>query len=93
MEGILALMIPIAAIIVWSPIGRAAAERLRAKTPVLPTKEIAHLEDRLHQLESRMMSQEDEIHQLRSSVDFYDQLIPAQEETLQKIQAATKKSV
>jgi uncharacterized coiled-coil protein SlyX len=91
MEGILALMIPIVAIVVWSPVGKAVAERLRTTTSAIPSKDITHLEARLHALESRVMSQEDELQQLRSSVDFYDQLLPAQEESFQKIQAATKK--
>lgn len=89
-EGILALTIPIVAIIVWSPVGKAIAERLRTQDS---PDGLLLLESRLQGLEERVLSQESELNQLRTSVEFYDKLLPAQDEDVLALIQQKKKGL
>lgn len=70
--GFLALMIPILAILVYSPVGKAISQRLESGAD---SAEIEVLTARLLRLEQHMLEQDKEMEQLRSDLDFSTQLL------------------
>ncbi|HEY9842687.1 MAG: hypothetical protein ACAI44_03185 [Candidatus Sericytochromatia bacterium] len=78
MEGILALLIPIIAIIVWSPVGKSIAHAISAGAQGASGAsgaDVAALQARLDELEARLSEQGGQVRQLQESSEFYKQLI------------------
>lgn len=74
MLGALILLILMIPVIVWSPIGRALAQRLQNE---LPRNDLDALEQRLRQVERFSLQQHQEIEHLQTQVKFYEQLAQA----------------
>lgn len=72
MEGILFLSIPIIAIIVWSPIGRALADYISKRDSA--SLNVKQLLSRVEQLETSLAFQQEEVSKLKDSVLFYEEL-------------------
>lgn len=81
MEGILALMIPIVAIVVWSPVGRALAEAIRNGAAAGANEDLLILSARLQQVEQQLLRQGEQVQLLQENSEFYKQLLEAKQET------------
>lgn len=77
---ITALMIPIVAITVHSPIGRALARRLESGTSPAVEEELTSLRQRVNVLETRALEQNTQVQQLQESSEFYKQLLESRED-------------
>lgn len=83
MTGMLALMIPILAIMVWSPIGKSIAHAIQAGAQGAAETSPAELEQlkaRVAELEFRLGEQSVQVQQLQENAEFYKQLIESSEE-------------
>jgi hypothetical protein len=80
MEGILALMIPIIAIVVWSPIGKAISLAIVQGAGAHSDDEIAALTARVQQLELKALEQEQQVQLLQENSSFYKQLLESKQE-------------
>lgn len=77
---ITALMIPIIAITVHSPIGKALAKRLETGAPPNTEAELNQLRQRVTELEMKLGEQDTQVRQLQENSEFYKQLLSSREE-------------
>lgn len=77
MIGMLALMIPILAIVLYSPVGRAYAQRLLTEN-AYSSEETALLKSQLAQLQHRVIQQQEQIERLQEDLGFQRKLLTEQ---------------
>ena len=71
MFGIMALLVLMIPVVVWSPIGRALALRLQTEPP---RDYLNALEQRVRQLEQFSLQQNQDLEHLQTRLAFYEQL-------------------
>jgi hypothetical protein len=80
MEGTLALMIPIIAIVVWSPVGKALSHAIMQGAGAHSGDELAVLTARVQQLENKVLEQDQQVQLLQENSSFYKQLLESKQE-------------
>ncbi|PIQ26909.1 hypothetical protein COW36_16890 [bacterium (Candidatus Blackallbacteria) CG17_big_fil_post_rev_8_21_14_2_50_48_46] len=80
MEGILALMIPIVAIVVWSPMGKAIAQTITAGAGAQADPAVKALSVRVQALELRLREQDEQVRLLQENSAFFKELLASPHE-------------